>query len=278
MRSCRAIVLVLLAQAACFSPEDGNGAAGISTDASSTSGASATASGNTDPSGPSSNGDPSAPTSSDPSAPTTEPSTDPTSASTDPDSTGPSDPSTTSDPTSATTTDTGPLDTEPPTLQFGAFLDSTHIRLTFSEPIDSVAGVNPAKFRPSESWWDSDDSGMVYLDLLNDFPDDNCPCITGAGLENDPGDEYTIILELDAPTNADTCTNASLNYLPVMHYDADTLATAEHIRDLAGNVLAEFGGVFVESPGESSMTLPADQPFPDFPLGGVLLDFSAICG
>ncbi len=176
-----------------------------------------------------------------------------------------------------TTEDTGPVDTEPPTLEFGSFIDSTHISLTFSEPIESVAGVNPAKFRPSESWWDSDDSGMVYLDLLNDFPDDNCPCITGFGLENDPDDSYTIVVELSAPTTAVTCMNADYNYLPVMHYDADTLGTAEHIRDLSGNVLAEFGGVFVASPGESSMVLPADLPFPDFPLGGVLLDYSVIC-
>lgn len=178
---------------------------------------------------------------------------------------------------SSTTEETGPVDTEPPTLEFGAFIDSTHISLTFSEPIASVAGVNPAKFRPSEGWWDSDDSLMVHLDLLNDFPDDYCPCITGFGLENDPGDPYTIILELSAPTNADTCMNASVNYLPVMHYDADTLGTAEHIRDLAGNTLEEFGGLFVESPGESSLTFPADYPYPDFPYGEVLLDYSAIC-
>ncbi len=179
--------------------------------------------------------------------------------------------------TDATSEETGPVDTEPPTLEFGAFLDSTHIRLTFSEPIDSVAGVNPAKFRPSEAWWDSDDSGMVYLDLLNDFPDNYCPCITGAGLENDPNDPYAIILQLSAPTTAVTCMNASYNYLPVMHYDADTLGTAEHIRDLAGNELDEFGGQFAASPNLSSLVIPARSPFPDFPASQVWLDYSAIC-
>lgn len=196
---------------------------------------------------------------------------------------GPGDTSDTSDTTTSeessdtTSEDTGPVDTEPPTLEFGAFIDSTHIRLTFSEPIASVAGVNPAKFRPSEAWWDSDDSGMVYLDLLNDFPDNSCPCITGAGLQNDPNDAYAIIVQLSAPTNAWTCMNADYNYLPVMHYDADTLGTAEHIRDLAGNELGEFGGQFVASSNLSSLVIPARSPFPDFPLGHVWLDYAAIC-
>ncbi|MBC8071221.1 MAG: hypothetical protein IAG13_23050 [Deltaproteobacteria bacterium] len=283
MNRMRWIATTVFCCTSCFSPEDKQGASGedpTSSTSGTTSPSSTSVTDPSGPSGPSSATDPS--DASDPSGPTDPATTASGSETADPD-TSASETSSTAAPTttddgSSGTEDSGPVDAEPPTLSFGAFIDSTHISLTFSEPIDTVDGVNPAKFRPSEGWWDSDDCHQVYLDLLNDFPDDNCPCVTVVGLENDPGDAFTIIAELSNPTNADTCNNAGLSYLPVMHYDADTLATAQHIRDLAGNPLGEFGGQFVESPGLSSLVINAASPYPDFPGGEVLLEYSAICG
>jgi len=63
----------------------------------------------------------------------------------------------------------------------------------------------------------------------------------------------------------------------VIHYDADTLATAEQIRDLAGNPIAESGGGFVERPNASSWIFDADSPFPDLQQPVVYLGYNVIC-
>jgi len=279
------LVLALSLPIACFDPTDADGSGSASADESGTTGATdASATGTT------------ATTASSTSASSTTASSTTDTSATDPSATDPSatDPSATdssaSDPTTDasatdpdtgsredTTTEGGPGDTEPPVLEFGAFLDASTIRLTFDEPIAAVAGVNPAKFRPSLGWWDSDDCHQVYLDLLNDFPDDNCPCVTVSALQNDPGDEYSILLTLSSPATAQTCSNIDFNYLPVMHYDADTLGTAEHIRDLAGNTLQEMGGQFAEDSGLSSLTIGAGAPYPDFPYPPPILDSNVIC-
>jgi hypothetical protein len=156
----------------------------------------------------------------------------------------------------------------PPTLVSARMESDLIVRLTFSEPLASVADVDPGSFRIS--WADSyagysgDPGYTSYYDpaLLFCLSSDYCPY------------EYTDVVELDCATDDPRALLLRLDFFPqgicelfeitgesplLPHFDAN-LATIE---DLDGEPLASIAAHFVTAE-EGYATIEGD--FPNYPI------------
>jgi hypothetical protein len=157
----------------------------------------------------------------------------------------------------------------PPTLVAARMESDLIVRLTFSEPLASIAGVNPASFRISWASYSAGYPGYVgytaYYDPTLAFclGSDYCP------------NEYTDVVELDCAEDDPAALLLRLDtfshYICELfndvggptslfpHFD-DDLAT---ITDLDGEPLASIAAHFVTAPDGYAIV---DGDFPNYPM------------
>lgn len=156
----------------------------------------------------------------------------------------------------------------PPTLVSAQMINYELVRLTFSEPLAPVDGVDPASFRISWAWayaYSGYDAYTSYYDpmLLFCLSSDFCPGeytdVVELGCASD--DPASLILRLD--TFSPMICNLIGFYAdypsPLLpHFDA-ALGT---ITDLDGEPLASISPAFVSAP---DLYLEVDGIFPNYP-------------
>jgi hypothetical protein len=158
----------------------------------------------------------------------------------------------------------------PPTLVSARMDEQELVRLTFTEPLASVADVNPASFRISWAWYGMGyagyDSYTAYYDpmLLLCLASDYCPgeYTDVIELSHAPDDPSSLLLRLDVfhPYICESIgyyADAPSPLLP--HFDAG-IAT---ITDLDGEPLASISPEFVTAPDGY---LEVDGNFPNYPM------------
>jgi hypothetical protein len=163
----------------------------------------------------------------------------------------------------------------PPTLVAARFVEQKVVRLTFSEPLAPVDGVDPASFRLSWSWYYEGDPGYSspytsYYDpmLLFCLSSDFCPgeYTDVVELSCDPDDPSSLLLRVDA-FSQHICNNIStfMEYYEdytsplLVHFDAGIGS----ITDLDGEPLASIAPEFVTAP---DYYLTLDGNFPNYPM------------